>query len=292
MMRNIACARRTVLRLVAGCAATASMVDAARAQPAGRGQNPEQRRSRPGHLPMVVIDPGHGGIDPGAIGAGGVDEKYITYATATDLARLLKATRSFRVRLTRGPDEYVPLRERVARARALRADLFVSIHADALPDSAMRGLSVFTLSATASDREAAVLADSENRDIVGGVRLSRQPREVGAILIDLARRQTDNLSLALARDIVGSLGREVELLENPQRSAGFVVLTAPDIPSALVELGCLSNPVEERLLQRPSYRRRLAHGLADAIKAYFGQNVARWEEAGRRSAASAGRLPR
>ena len=163
----------------------------------------------------------------------------------------------------------MPLRERVAKARVLRADLFLSLHADALPNVAMRGLSVFTLSATASDREAAVLADSENRDVVAGVRLSRQPREVGYILIDLARRQTDNLSLELAHEVVAALGRAVILLENPQRSAGFVVLTAPDIPSALVELGCLSNPVEERLLQQPLYQRRLARGLAQAVAAYF-----------------------
>lgn len=262
-MRNIALARRTVLGLVAGCALAVFAAGAPSAQPRGRG------RQQPRYLPMVVIDPGHGGIDPGAIGVGGVYEKNITYATATDLDRLLSAPRRFRVALTRRPDEYVPLRERVARARVLHADLFLSIHADALPNTAMRGLSVFTLSATASDREAAALADSENRDVVAGVPLWRQPREVGAILIDLVRRQTDNQSLELAHDIVGSLGREVELLENPQRSAGFVVLTAPDIPSALVELGCLSNPVEERLLQLPSYRRRLARGLARAIEYYF-----------------------
>jgi len=262
-MRNIAVARRSVLRLLAGCAAAHSAANAASAQPPGRGR-PQLR-----HLPTVVIDPGHGGIDPGAIGAGRVYEKYITFAVASDLLRLLRANRGFRVALTRGPDEYVPLRERVARARALRADLFLSVHADALPDTAKRGLSVFTLSATASDREAAELADSENREVVTGVRLSRQPREVGDILIALTRRQTDNLSLELAREVVSSLGREVKLLENPQRSAGFVVLAAPDIPSALVELGCLSNPVEERLLQQPSYQQRLAHGLARAIEAYF-----------------------
>jgi len=262
-MWNIALARRTVLRLLAGSAATEFAISAS-AQPPGRGWR------RPRYLPMLVIDPGHGGIDPGAIGAGGVYEKNITFATAADLARLLRATRRFRVAMTRGPDEYVPLRERVARARALHADLLLSIHADALPNTAMRGLSVFTLSAVASDREAAALADSENREVVAGVRLARQPREVGAILIDLVRRRTDNLSLELAHDVVASLGREVRLLENPQRSAGFVVLTASDIPSALVELGCLSNSVEERLLQQPSYQRRLARGLAQAIEAYFG----------------------
>ena len=241
-------------------------VDRALAQPPARTQRLHRRK-----LPLVVIDPGHGGIDPGAIGAGGVYEKYITFATAVDLARFLSAAGGFRVALTRGGDEYVPLRERVARARALHADLFLSIHADALPNIAMRGLSVFTLSATASDREAAALAASENRDIVGGVRLFRQPREVEAVLIDLARRETDNQSLELARDVVTALGRDVTLLENPQRSADFAVLTAPDIPSALVELGCLSNLIEEHMLQQRYYRQRLARGLVRAIEAYFGK---------------------
>ena len=133
----------------------------------------------------------------------------------------------------------------------------------------MHGLSVFTLSAKASDREAAALAESENQDVVSGVRLSREPREVGDVLIDLERRQTDNSSLKFARDLVTALGREVPLLENPQRSADFAVLTAPDIPSALVELGCLSNPAEEQQLQKAAYQQRLARGLARGIEGYF-----------------------
>lgn len=268
-MRDIACARRTVLRLLAGCAAIGWRFGPALAQPPGREKPTLRGRLPPRYRPMIVLDPGHGGIDPGAIGPDGVFEKNIVYPTARYLARDLIATRRFRVALTRGPDEFVPLRERVARARALHADLFLAIHADALPNPAMHGLSVFTLSAKASDREAAALADSENRDVVDGVRLSREPREVGDILIDLARRQTDNLSIELARAVVTALGREVGLLDNPQRSADFAVLTAPDIPSALVELGCLSNPAEERRLQQPAYQQRLARGLAHAIEAYF-----------------------
>jgi N-acetylmuramoyl-L-alanine amidase len=274
-MHNIAWQRRTVLRLLASWVMAALPADAALARPRGWTSPARHEKARRHHLPMVVIDPGHGGIDPGAIGAGGVYEKYITYATAIDLARVLKATRHFRVALTRGSDQYVPLRKRVARARALHADLFLSIHADALPNPAMRGLSVFTLSATASDREAAALAASENREIVGGVRLSQKPRVVDGVLLDLVRRETDNQSIKLARDVVAALGREVRLLDNPQRSAGFVVLTAPDIPSALVELGCLSNPVEEHLLQLPSYRKHLARGLAQAIESYFSKRAPR-----------------
>jgi N-acetylmuramoyl-L-alanine amidase len=262
-MRNVVWVRRTLLRLALGSALAGLLAAASPAQPPPLRHRTRLRRRR---QPMVVIDPGHGGIDPGAIGAGGVYEKFITFATAADLARVLKATGRFRATLTRGRDEYVALRERVARARALHADLFLSIHADALPNSAMRGLSVFTLSAAASDREAAALAVSENRDIIA---VARRRREVDAILIDLTRRETDNQSLELARAVVEALGREVILLENPQRAAGFVVLTAADIPSVLVELGCLSNAVEERLLIQRSYQWRLAHSLARAIETYF-----------------------
>jgi len=268
-MWDIACARRDVLRLLAGCAAIGARFDAALAQPPGRGKPALRGKSPLRYRPVIVLDPGHGGIDPGAIGPDGVYEKNIVYPTVQYLAGQLAATHRFRVALTRGPDEFVPLRERVVRARALHADLFLAIHADALPNPAMHGLSVFTLSAKASDREAAAVAESENKDIVDGVRLSREPREVGDVLIDLARRQTDNLSIAFARDVVTALGRDVVLLDNPQRSADFAVLTAPDIPSALVELGCLSNPSEERRLRQPGYQQLLARSLARAIEAYF-----------------------
>lgn len=271
-MQSNACARRTVLGVLAGCAAIGSGFGAATGQPLSRARlwrKVPPEKPRPPYLPMVVLDPGHGGIDPGAIGPDGVYEKNIVYATARDLARDLAASGRFRVALTRGPDEFVPLRDRVARARALHADLFLAIHADALPDPRMRGLSVFTLSAQASDREAAALADSENEDVPGGLPWPREPREVSDVLIDLERRQTDNSSLVFARDVVTAMRRKVALLENPQRSAAFAVLTAPDIPSVLVELGCLSNPVEEHLLEQPAYRQLLARGLAQAIEAYF-----------------------
>jgi N-acetylmuramoyl-L-alanine amidase len=268
-MRDIAGTRRDVLRLLAGCVASSLNFEAALAQPSGREKPALRGKPPPRYRPMIVLDPGHGGIDPGAIGWDGVYEKNIVYPTAQYVARQLIATHRFRVTLTRGPDEFVPLRERVARARALHADLFLAIHADALPDPARQGLSVFTLSAKASDREAAALAESENKDVVDGVRISREPRVVGAILIDLVRRQTDNLSIAFARDLLIALERDVVLLENPQRSADFAVLTAPDIPSVLVELGCLSNPGEERRLRQPAYQQRLARGLARGIEAYF-----------------------
>jgi N-acetylmuramoyl-L-alanine amidase len=266
-MTGLACARREVLRLLVCCAAPRGQLVPPTHLPAWL--LPQRKPNPPLPNRVIVIDPGHGGIDPGAIGADGAYEKDIVFPTAVGLARLLVATHRFRVFLTRRQDEFVPLPERVARARAWHADAFISLHADALPDRARRGLSVFTLSAAASDRDAAALAQSENREVVDGVNLGRKSHEVGRVLLDLARRQTDNLSLALARAVVAALGREVPLLENPQRSAGFAVLTAPDIPSVLVELGCLSNPVEGRLLQQPAYRERLARGLARAVEAYF-----------------------
>lgn len=230
-----------------------------------------RRRPQPHTRPhTVVLDPGHGGVDPGAVSPHGLYEKRVTLGTAVELARQLETTRRYRVVLTRRRDVFVPLRERVALARRAGAELFLSIHADALPDTALRGLSVYTLSDQASDRDAAALAQRENKDdFVAGIHLSRQPREIGAILFDLARRETNNLSLTLAHAIVSELGRNVPLLERPHRAAGFVVLTAPDIPSALVELGCLSNPRDEALLPTPAHQRRLAQGLLRAIDDYF-----------------------
>jgi N-acetylmuramoyl-L-alanine amidase len=262
-MHGLECGRRRLLRLLLfGAAFGWSFGEADAQRPA--------RRIAPVRQPTVVIDPGHGGVDPGAISPNGAYEKNIVLPVAWDVAHELAAARRCRVVLTRSVDEFIPLRDRVARARAWHADLFLSIHADALRDTQMRGLSVFTLSAQASDREAAALAANENRaDLFGGINLMRQPREVGEILIDLARRQTGNLSIALARDIVDQLAREVVLLDHPQRSADFAVLTAPDIPSVLVELGCLSNPREERLLQQRGYQQKLARGLVRAVLAYF-----------------------
>ena len=255
--------RRSLLRLLGGVAAAAAVLDAAPALAQSRTKvNPKAY--------LVLLDPGHGGIDPGAIGRSGVYEKDVALATARELARQLEATRRYRVRLTRRDDEFIPLSERVARARAAGGDLFLSIHADALPNAGMRGASVYTLSEQASDKEAAALAARENKaDLIAGIDLSRHEPVVSEILIDLARRQTNNLSIRLARDLVSELGREVRLLANSHRSAGFVVLKAPDIPSALVEMGCLSNRTEEQLLQRPAYQRKLASSLVRSVNDYF-----------------------
>jgi N-acetylmuramoyl-L-alanine amidase len=250
--------RRNLLRLLGSVAAGAALMGigpAALAEPRAKA-NPKPY--------LVVLDPGHGGIDPGAIGHSGVYEKDVALAAAREVARQLEATRRYRVRLTRKDDEFIPLPERVARARAAGGDLFLSIHADALPNAGMRGASVYTLSEQASDKAAAALAARENKaDLIAGIDLSHHE--------PVARRQTNNLSIRLARELVTELGHEVRLLNNSHRSAGFVVLKAPDIPSALVEMGCLSNRTEEQLLQRPSYQHKLATGLVRSINDYFDQ---------------------
>jgi len=218
----------------------------------------------------IVVDAGHGGIDPGCVGQAGTYEKDVALATALDLARQLEATKRFAVQLSRTDDTFVPLGERVARARAVGADLFLSIHADALPEHAARGASVFTLSEKASDKEAAAVAERENRsDVVAGINFGTQDPEVNEILFDLTRRQTNNMSIRLAQQLVSELGHRVRLLRNTHRSAAFVVLKAPDIPSALVEVGCLSNRNEEKALCESSYQRAVATALLHSINDYF-----------------------
>jgi N-acetylmuramoyl-L-alanine amidase len=237
----------------------------------GRGSMAARRRQPPPHI--VAIDPGHGGADPGAISPSRLYEKDITLDTALILARRLNASERFRAVLTRRGDVYVPLRNRIMRARARHAELFVSIHADMLPNPDIRGLSVYTLSEAASDRQAAALAARENKDDFTGLKLSRRPPDVGSVLLDLSRHETNNRSLAFAHDVIGELGRIAPLLEKPQRSAGFAVLAAADIPSVLVELGCLSNRDDERLLEKAAHRERLAAGLMRAVETYFASSA-------------------
>lgn len=272
-MRDGTIARRALLTLAASVVICFWPADPADSRaPHGR-QKPKASRAR--RKPrVVVLDAGHGGVDPGAISPHGIKEKTVTLAVVRELARRLTASGRYRVVLTRRRDVLVPLRERVARARHHRAELFLSIHADAVPEAAIRGLSVYTLSEQASDRETALLASRENKDdFVLGLGMAKQPPVISAILLDLARRATNHRSLALARAIVAELGHEIKLLPKPHRSAGFTVLTAPDIPSALVEIGCLSNPDEEKLLPDPAYQRRLARALLRAIDDYFSNTV-------------------
>jgi N-acetylmuramoyl-L-alanine amidase len=243
--------------------------------PSGQGAVPV----RPTTRPTIVLDPGHGGIDPGAIGVTGTHEKEITLAVARELRRQIEQTGRYRVAMTRDDDLFVRLRDRIAIARQQSADLFISIHADSMGGGSRetRGASIYTLSENASDSEAAALAARENRaDIIAGVDLTRENRDVTSILIDLAQRETMNRSIVFARYLVGEMGREVQLLpQNPHRFAGFAVLRAPDTASVLIEMGYLSNAQDEMLLNRPHHRSKVAAGIVRAIDAYFAANPAR-----------------
>lgn len=229
---------------------------------------PEKRAAN--RRPVVVIDPGHGGVDPGAIGVSGVHEKTLTLMMAKQVKETMERYGRYRVVLTRDKDIFLPLRERVAKARQAGAELFVSLHADAIAEPSIAGLSVYTLSEKASDKEAAALADKENKaDLIAGLDLSHESPEVTNILIDLAQRETMNRSAGFAADMVDEIARVTKLLRNTHRFAGFAVLKAPDVPSVLVELGYLSNEREEQLLRTPEYRAKLAEALARSVDRYF-----------------------
>lgn len=220
--------------------------------------------------PIIVIDPGHGGIDPGTVGAGGVLEKEITLAMAEQLRETLLATGRYRVALTRDSDTFLALRERIDAARKAEGALFVSLHADSIGERMVSGASVYTLSATASDAEAERLAAKENKvDVLIGTDLSQHDPVVASILLDLVQRDTNNKSIALADVMAEELGDVTKLLRNTRRFAGFAVLKSPDIPSVLVELGYLSNPGEAAKLSQASHRRRIAHAIVKAVDRHF-----------------------
>ena len=219
---------------------------------------------------IVVLDPGHGGKDPGAIGAHGKTyEKNITLAMGKELKSLLEA-RGYKVYLTRSTDIFIPLRQRVKIAQKYKADLFMSLHADSAVNRNATGLSVYTLSETASDKEAAALAERENKvDIIGGVDFSENSKEINDILISLSQTDCRNKSSKFAGYMVSEMKKSVKLVNDTHRFAGFAVLKAPDIPSALLEMGYLSNRQEEQLLKQSSYRQKLAKSAAAAIDRYF-----------------------
>jgi len=221
---------------------------------------------------VVALDAGHGGIDPGATGRDGIREKAITLATAEAVKASLEASGRYRVIMTRDDDSFVRLRERVARARVAGAKLFISIHADVLSNASISGLSVYTLSETATDHEAEGLAAKENKsDVIAGVDLTDRPPEVSTILIDLAQRETNTASYQFADRLVSEIRATAPVLSKAHREAGFAVLTAPDIPSVLIELGYLSNVEEETRLESPVQRKRLAAAILRAVDQSFAQ---------------------
>ncbi|RMD90371.1 MAG: N-acetylmuramoyl-L-alanine amidase, partial [Alphaproteobacteria bacterium] len=219
---------------------------------------------------IIVVDAGHGGNDPGAPGVAGVPEKKITLDVAREAARQLEATGRYHALLTRDRDVYIGLRDRVAFARHHKADLFVSLHADSIKNRRVRGATVYTLSETASDAEAADLAARENKaDILAGLDLDVEAPEVANILIDLAQRETMNYSARFANYLLPELKDRVVLRRNSHRFAGFVVLKAPDVPSVLVEMGYMSNRDDARFLGSARGRKEIAAALVAAVDRYF-----------------------
>jgi N-acetylmuramoyl-L-alanine amidase len=226
--------------------------------------------------PVVVIDPGHGGIDNGTQG-GEVAEKTLVLAFGLALRDRLEKTGKYRVVMTRDDDTFIPLNDRVRIARSQSAALFVSIHADALPrgEGDAQGATIYTLSDKASDVEAERLADAENRaDAIAGVNLTDEPTDVADILIDLARRETRTFSNRFARLLMNDMKTAVHMHKRPLKSAGFRVLKAPDVPSVLVELGYVSNKGDMGNLNSENWRSRTADAMARAVDAFLAKQVA------------------
>jgi N-acetylmuramoyl-L-alanine amidase len=245
---------------------------------------PENRSSEivPDHKaadprPLIVIDPGHGGIDNGTKASSGELEKTIVLEFSLLLRDKLERTGKYRVVMTRTDDTFRPLADRVALARARQASLFISIHADALPrgEGDAHGATVYTLSEHASDARAARLAETENQaDVIAGIDLSSEPKDVAGILIDLARRETKAFSMQFAQAVVSALRASARLYQHPLKSAAFVVLKAPDVPSVLVELGYVSNKADLKSLLSPDWRERTSDSIARAVDSYFTTRLA------------------
>lgn len=227
--------------------------------------------------PLIVLDPGHGGIDTGTKGSGGELEKDVVLAFAQTLREKLESSGKYRVAMTRADDTFIPLAERVRFARSRNAGLFISVHADALPrrEGQAEGATVYTLSENASDAEAARLAEAENKaDVIAGVDLTTEPDDVANILVDLAQRETKTFSMQFARTLVGELKVAARLHKHPLKSAGFKVLLAPDVPSVLLELGYMSTKDDLKQLTSVAWRVRTAQALAQAVDNFFTPRVA------------------
>ena len=228
-------------------------------------------------LATIVIDPGHGGEDPGALGRGGSQEKYVTLVIAKRLKAMIDQEPGLRALLTRDGDYYLPLATRVEKARKVKADLFVSIHADAFVKPHARGSSVFALSERRATSEAARwLAKKENEaDLIGGVNLDVKDKYLAQTLLDLSQTATISDSLKLGRHVLSELGA-INTLHKPQvEQASFAVLKSPDVPSILVETAFISNPDEERRLNDDAYQDKLARAILNGIKRYFARNPPR-----------------
>ena len=241
------------------------------------GRDSKARSAAPKVRPFVVVlDPGHGGEDPGAIGRRGTREKDIVLIIARKLKEKLGDDPQYRVALTRDADFFVPLHMRVQRARKLRADLLVSVHADAFTQTAAHGSSVFALSERgATSTAASWLANKENdADLIGGVNLKVRDSHLARTLLDLSQTAQINDSLKVGRMVLAEMGGINRLHKAQVEQAGFAVLKAPDIPSILIETAFISNPEEERKLRDARYQDKLAEAIADGIRGYFRKNPA------------------
>jgi N-acetylmuramoyl-L-alanine amidase len=253
---------------------------------------PDPRRAEPAEAPstdprpLIVVDPGHGGPDTGAKVAGGeIMEKQVVLDFSIALRDQLEKGGKYRVALTRSDDTFIPLAERVRIARQRQAALFISIHADSLPkaEGDAQGATIYTLSERPSDSDAAKLAESENRsDVVAGIDMSREPGDVADILIDLAQRETKGYSLQFARTLAGEMKSAMRLHKKPLKSAGFVVLKAPDVPSVLVELGYMTNKQDLKLLTSEAWRGKAVQSIVQGVDAFFRTRMVGAEAASRR----------
>ena len=234
---------------------------------------PPQAAKSEDSRPVIVLDPGHGGIDNGTVAASGENEKDLVLAFAKSLRERIEKTGKYRVVMTRDDDTFIPLAGRVKFARDHTAALFVSIHADALPkrEGDAQGATIYTLSERASDAEAERLAESENKaDAIAGIDLTEEPTEVADILIDLTQRETRAFSSRFAKTLVQEMKAVARMHKHPLKSAGFRVLKAHDVPSVLIELGYVSNKGDLHNLVSEGWREKMAGSVATAIDAFFG----------------------
>jgi N-acetylmuramoyl-L-alanine amidase len=227
--------------------------------------------------PIVVLDPGHGGIDNGAVASSGEMEKDIVLHFTLQLRDELERSGRYRVVMTRTDDSFIPLVDRVRMARIRQAALFVSIHADAIKkgEGEAQGATIYTLSETASDAEAGRLAEDENRaDVIAGIDLSHEPGDVADILIDLAQRETKAFSMHFAKSLVADMKKVARMHKHPMKSAGFKVLKAPDVPSVLIELGYVSSKDDLKLLTSGAWQSKTAASIGKAIDEFFSTRLA------------------
>ncbi|TDI58981.1 MAG: N-acetylmuramoyl-L-alanine amidase [Alphaproteobacteria bacterium] len=224
---------------------------------------------------IIVIDPGHGGVDPGTISSKGYNEKSVTLKAGKELKKRLEKTGRYTVVLTRDKDFFIPLRERVRISRRADADLFISLHADSIENSKIRGATIYTLAEKSSDKEAAALAAKENKsDIIAGVDLEGESPLLTKILIDLMQRETMNYSAEFANLLIPEMGKQVKMRVNSHRFAGFRVLKAPDVPSVLVEMGYLSNRHDADMLVSKKGVEKIATSITKAVDRYFARHDA------------------